>query len=254
MKLKTIKIMALALAGAALITASASAQLTYNDGELLLDFRATSGQGAGTNFEIDLGAADSAQFASGTVNLNLLLTAAQSTELTTLYGSNTNVVWSVGGGNIGTLGGAYSNGSTFFATQSGVPGNLASNVVPNGQAAQSNIMSGASGPTATTIDPTSITIANADSSGNSYFQQLTATNGQYFSLPITNPEASYIPGASLQLYAFQPNAALNGSPAAKTALATFTFGAVPEPSTYVLMLGGLIALVALKRRNSASTL
>ncbi|MCE0483752.1 MAG: PEP-CTERM sorting domain-containing protein [Methylacidiphilales bacterium] len=248
------KALLLALAGSALLATTASAQLTYNDGDLLLDFRATSGTGASTNFEVDLGAADQAQFASGTVYVPSLLTTAQANELSSLFsGNSANVVWSVGGSNVGTLGGNYTNGSTLFITQgtSAPTPVLKSNVAVFGQAAQANVGSGASGFTATTVDSNSVTISQSDS--NSYDSQLTATVGQYFSVPINNPEAAYN-GGSLTLYAIQPDAAVDGANATTYKLATFTFSAVPEPSTYVLMLGGLLALVVLKRRSTGSIL
>ncbi len=240
--------LSLALAGSAFVATAASAQIMNQDGELLLDFRATSGQGATTNFEVDLGAANLAQYQSGTVDLTNVLTATETSELNTLYGSNANVEWSVGGGNIGTLPAPYTNGSTFFITQSTTPGTLASNIVASGQSAESNVISGANGATATTISPGSITIAATDS--NSYTSQLTATAGQYFSTPINNPETAYVPngGATLTLYALQPDGGVDSGNATDYKLANFTFAAVPEPSTYVLMIGGLLTLVAFKRR------
>ena len=246
--------LSLALAGSALLATAASAQITYTDGDLLLDFRATSGTGAPTDFTVDLGAADLSLYQSGTVNLTNVLTATEKTELSTLYSGNSNVVWSVTGANSGTLmDSQYANGDTVFVTQasgSSAPV-LASNVVAaSGQPALSTVGSGVdkSDTSATAVDAGSATLAANNS--QSYSTELTATGGQYFSLPINSPETAYVAGggATLTLFAIQPDAAADSANATDYKLANFTFAAVPEPSTYALMLGGLVALVAFKRR------
>ena len=107
----------LAFAGAAAFLPSAArATIIYNDGDLILGFRATGGQGASTDYLIDLGPASSIvnsavpiTFAIGNIN----------GDLTTLFGSwatRADVFWSVSG--VQKIAGNGFANNTMFATRS----------------------------------------------------------------------------------------------------------------------------------------
>jgi len=93
----------LALAGMAIISPAAKAALTYNDGDLILGFYATSGTGSSIDYEVDLGSAANfvagGSFATGTpVQLSLGNIGA---DLAATYGAgwatNGNLNWSING-------------------------------------------------------------------------------------------------------------------------------------------------------------
>ena len=73
MKMKKITIALLAMAGSALLTTGAKAA-TYNTGDLLMGFRATTGTGFGTDYVLDLGSPVQFRDATSTFNLSVTYT------------------------------------------------------------------------------------------------------------------------------------------------------------------------------------
>lgn len=99
---------AAAVLSASLLSASA-ATVTYTQGDLLMGFRATGGQGAGTSYVVNIGQASGYRDATtyGTVPIAGDLNA----DLTALYGSNwstrSDILWGIAGtpSNTATVGG-----------------------------------------------------------------------------------------------------------------------------------------------------
>lgn len=107
----------LAFAGAAaLLPSAAQAAIIYNDGDLILGFRATGGQGASTDYLLDLGNA------STILNATTPITFAIGNiggDLTTIFGSwstRGDVFWSVSG--VQKIAGNGFANNTMFATRS----------------------------------------------------------------------------------------------------------------------------------------
>ena len=110
----------LAIAGAfALISNPANAAIVYADGDLILGFRATGGQGASTDYLVDVGSAATflTSIANNQVNLSL---GPIGTDLVALYGVNwssrVDLFWSLSGTQK-IAGNGFGN-NTMFATRS----------------------------------------------------------------------------------------------------------------------------------------
>ena len=115
---KTVGLLAIACA-LALTPDSAKAAIVYSDGDLILGFRATGGQGASTDYLIDIGSAATflASIANNRVNLSL---GPIATDLIALYGINwssrVDVLWSLSG--VQKIAGNTFGNNTMFATRS----------------------------------------------------------------------------------------------------------------------------------------
>jgi hypothetical protein len=97
MKLNTLTMSALALAGLALVGSTAQA-VSYNTGDLFLGFRATGGTGANTNYLINIGSAS--QFRDATSSFTLSISGIDA-DLTAIFGAwenRSDLLWSVIGG------------------------------------------------------------------------------------------------------------------------------------------------------------
>ena len=107
----------LAIAGAAaFLPSSARAAIVYSDGDLILGFRATGGQGASTDYLINLGPAATIINSTAPITFSLGNIGG---DLTTLFGSWTtrgDVLWSVSGVQKIAANGFANN--TMFATRS----------------------------------------------------------------------------------------------------------------------------------------
>ena len=107
----------LAMAGAfALISNPADAAIVYADGDLILGFRATGGQGASTDYLIDLGSAASIINSAGPITFAIGNIGG---DLTTIFGSwstRGDVFWSVSG--VQKIAGNGFANNTMFATRS----------------------------------------------------------------------------------------------------------------------------------------
>ena len=106
----------LAVAGAAAcLPSNAKATIIYNDGDLLLSFRATGGQGASTDYLVDLGSAASIINSAVPITFSIGNIGG---DLTTIFGSwatRGDVLWSVSG--VRKIAGNGFSNNTMFATR-----------------------------------------------------------------------------------------------------------------------------------------
>ena len=274
----------LAFAGtAAFLPSTAKAVIIYNDGDLILGFRATGGQGASTDYLIDLGPA------SSIINSAAPITFAIGNiggDLTTLFGSwstRGDVFWSVSG--VQKIAGNGFSTNTIFATRSDIisaplgtatttpwtrpttigAGTPAGKIQSMGQkygvgttgnvAGTDQIESGSI--SGALIQPTSQTnsfasfqpfgINTTGSSAYSYFNDANGIEGNFASGPIASV---------LDLYQLTP--AAGGLPAtfngnfsiSNGAAVTFTpAGFVPEPTAGLFVVSGAAILGGFRRRN-----
>jgi hypothetical protein len=94
--MKKNKIISGVVAAAALCAVNASAQITYNNGDLLAGFRVASGTGSGTDVIVDLGAINNFQPTAASQSFS-----GVSSALTSVFGNNlSGVYWSVFGANV----------------------------------------------------------------------------------------------------------------------------------------------------------
>ena len=104
-----------AVAGIALLASGASAALPYADGDIFLGFRATGGEGATTDYLVNIGSATQFTGASGQSTINVGNIA---TDLVNTYGADwktrSDVVWSVSG--VQSVAGNGFPNRTMFAT------------------------------------------------------------------------------------------------------------------------------------------
>ena len=100
-----------------LTTTGAHAVITFSDGDLILGFRATSGQGASTDYLVDLGSAASILASAAPRPFTL---GPIATDLSAIFGSNwfnrADVLWSVSG--VQKIAGNGFANNTMFATRS----------------------------------------------------------------------------------------------------------------------------------------
>jgi len=239
----------LAFAGLALIASSAKAQLVYNDGDLFIGYE----NGGAQDYLIDVGQAS--QFTtSSQLTLNL---GSTGTDLSSIFGSSwfgsSTVKWGAAGAT--TFGDGSAAGDTVWATststtpwsnsfdQSTPTGALATiggNFNGASSTANSNFAlleatsNGASWASFESVaNGGTGNAANSSTSGSlsGYFQPGIngLTNQKLYLTELT--EGSTTPGQVLGY--FQENS---------SGVVTFTGSAVPEPSTYALMILGMAAL------------
>jgi len=276
MKTQLMKLTMVALTGFAFLTPSAKASLTYNDGDLFLGFQAatTATQGATTSYVIDIGSITnfigSGTYAgSGIHNLSI---SGVALDLAATYGSawSSNATTGLMFGVIGTdyYGSVVGSGQTLFASkpettngvQSASPWSGASlgaqDGVGNTILNEFGAMYGSQNPTANNPAGTIQTNSVATQGDWAYYMPsatVTSTFG-YFGGTIE----AVLTGAANVVDLYQ----LNVDGGAGTLLGAFritsngtiqfsqnvsNFSSVPEPSTYALFGGGLIALVLLRR-------
>lgn len=270
MKLRFLTTALLAFAGA-LLTQSAQAAFTPGGqataGDLILAFEATSGTGSTLNYEVDLGSFT--QFTAATPTFSSININA---DLTSIYGAgwfnDTALSWSVSGTqNSGATSGGVRN-KTVFVTDPNAPTvwaaeNASQLGTPVGKIAA--VYNPSSSATAGT-QANSLSILTTDPS--SYTQA--SVNGTYGAFNTPNIEATFAASGTspvtLALDQLQPGAttfAAGTSVLVNTpdvfsisSNGTFAFGAqaVPEPSTYAMLLGGFLILWQLNRRKSASNI
>jgi hypothetical protein len=263
MKLRFLTTALVALASGALLTQSAQAAFTPGGqaaaGDLILAFQASSGTGSTLNYEVDLGSI--ASFTSGTSSIDL------SADLSSTYGAgwfnDTSLTWAVVGtannGTIPTSIGTIKNGSVLASTTSTIAAE-SKNQLSGSISAINALYNPATGTVGT--DGTSLTILTSDPSS---FNATTSGTGSYgFLGPINGSfAASGTTPVTLSLDLLQPGTG-NTAPGTSTTVGGFSLGsngtlsysaaAVPEPSTYALMVGGLLFLWQLNRRKSGSTI
>jgi hypothetical protein len=261
----------LALAGAALIETSASAQVITSTGDLVLGFQITdnAGTGATTDLEVDLGAYSNFTTLEGSgsvLNLNVGgvvdsgLGGLSATDLSSTYGagwnSRTDLTWSVFGtrGNpskesfLSSPSGATLNDetSTPLGNLSGKMGTVVTNL--NGQAQTAN-----SATASTALQTSTVGSYTFQITGNNAFTSDWNNGG---SVGGTQQGVSSAGATSLELFDLTNHS--SSTPGIE--VGTFTLGsngsltftatsAVPEPSTYALMGVGAFMLMLVMRRR-----
>ena len=248
----------LALAGAALLESSAMAQ-NFTSGDLLLNFRLTSGSGTtGSDLEVNLGLASAFNFSQ----TNQTLAQLNVSDLNTLYGaggtwnSNANLVWSIVGAN--------SSNDLFLSDPSATVLTTPISSTTTPKATISALYTEAGSPQG--ANSSSFVVSPTDA--NSYASVIKNVNslaGQYptdynfVAFEPTTEQGVSGSGTSIDLYEFTPATGKGGStPATITDLGTFVLGgngvltydpqAVPEPSTYALFGLGALVVVLMRRR------
>lgn len=282
MTTKSMSAALLALAGAAAyLPSSARAAIVYNDGDLILGFRATGGQGASTDYLIDLGLASTIINSTVPITFSLGNIGA---DLTTIFGNwatRGDVLWSVSG--VQKIAGNGFAANTMFATNSdpthgplgassSTPWTRPSSFGAGGPAGKIQSMglrygTGTTGNVAGTdqiestnapgalIQPTSQTnsfashmpfgINTTGSSAYTYFNDANGIEGTF----VTGTADSILdlyqltPGSGAS--AFTGNFSINNG-----AVVTFTpTGFVPEPTAGLSVLLGTAILGGLRRRS-----
>ena len=267
------------VSAACLVLSSGFAQaatVTANPGDLVLSFRATGGQGAAFNLEIDLGSLSNyLSLAPGTtINLSSRISLAdlQATYSTggtgNSWASRTDLFWSVAGtsGNTG-VGGL----PTFTLFGTSVGGTVYNRYTAGSQAVPSGLISTEVG-----------SLNGATTAGTAYSAILNAADAGSYSYQITdngNAQAPYTAGSQLNWGAvggapFENNPSLTTAtsdlyellPVARFAAPgtsigqfnlgsdgslSFTTAAVPEPSTWAMLGLGAGALLVARRRRAA---
>ena len=265
------------LAGAALSVSTANAQSTINvnTGDLILGFFATSGTGAGQDLEVDLGNAEKYITATPGEVFNLSGTAGLAlADITATYGSgwasNSTLEWGVIAGNTVTPIAGATTDSIWASDPESPAGTVSTPWTAGTRSNQANGSSealtaeiGLNGATSTANSSEAAVISQ--SVGDSYEATDNATSGEsfdYFSgnfaidQPVTNATSSHNSLAQLDaLYTStgEHTAQVLGTFDLNTTTGTFTFTAVPEPSSIGLTGVGflsLIGFVALRRRRS----
>lgn len=279
MKLKLLKTAVLALTGATLAVLSAKAATFTTDsnyidggaddgpaGDLILGVQST-GTGSTENYVVDLG--QYTEFTpTATINFGTNGTVAAAdlstfglTTAGTYTGSNANLVtWGViGVTNADNAAGAGTNLTyinTVFATQTSNPGAVKSGVLNTAATDALNL----AGNTYTSTANTNVGALVSSSASDSFASA--NTDPAYFGLTKAG-EVSFGSSLSLNLYQIDPDTDNPPNPnslGTTELLGKFTFtdgdlvfngaNAVPEPSTYVLDLGGMMLLLwMLKRRH-----
>ena len=282
---KTAGLLAIACA-LALTPDSANAAIIYNDGDLILGFRATGGQGASTNYLVDLGSASPLVTSTSPIVFSL---GNIGTDLSTIFGANwfsrADVLWSVSG--VQKISGNGFASNTMFATRSdSVDGPLGTNTT----APWNRPSTFAAGAPATKIQSLGLKYGQGTTGGVAGFDQMESTNAPGMGLiqPTSqgNSYDEYQPGGSqttgvsaygyfADLNGIEGNFASNGSGFSVLDLYTVAPGSggasfrdsvtisnggtltftppVPEPTAAVtLALGGMV-LASLRRRRATSS-
>jgi len=259
---KLITVTALALAVVSLVSTHASAQ-SAGTLDLILGFQASGGTGANTNLEIDLGPASNFATTTSSTSFSQLL----GSDLTATYGSNwatrTDLSWGISGitDNLGnntfdtTINTSNPRVSSDLSGPAGVMSSLVGGFNSGTLAGNANAVTVGNGTTpASTIGNSYTSLVGAGGGTNDYgfFQ-----HGQTQDVNATGPLGS------LELYHYFQSGKVSGKFPLATDLGTFTLGgsgstatltfqgvaAVPEPSTWMLALCGLLLILVIRRRN-----
>lgn len=252
------------IASALLAAAVASSAFAASSGDIILGFRATGGTGASSNLEVDLGNFDALPNGGTFVLTNI------NSDLTSIYGADwatrSDVLWGAAGA---TLLGATGNtepsrtlvgtvlapsslldgfssttpyNSTAAATQGGVAAKLTS--VYNTFTGTANNVVASSSTTSWTTEvgstPAAFNFFFKTSFDNNLDLATTSASGTYSAGDLYELVPASGPGTFLGTLAIQSNGDVTFS----------TFSAVPEPSTYAVILGScVLGFVALRRRK-----
>ena len=257
--IKQMKLCLLALAGAALLTPSVRAGIvSAQQDDLILGFYATGGTGAGLNLEVDLGSISN--FYNG-ANSGLTLSRLASQDLIDTYGaswgSRTDLFW----GAAATDGNAQAdpNGklaSTLWATGLTAPAvgtsGLQSPAATRIGGVYQGFVGSLNGSTSTSNSSAAASIANS-ASGSWSSQETGGNSFGYFSPKIDGQVSSV---GTLQLYELQPSSTFPRPAATDIGSLVLTqtgvsFQAVPEPSTWMMVMFGLGMSTVMSRQRRA---
>jgi len=253
----------------AVFAGTASAQ-NFQAGDLVLDFRASSGTGAGQDLEVNLGLGSSFNFStSETVLSSTVLNADLVAVYGTNWSSNATLVFSIVGANGSNGTGANDiyisdpgNSSTVTATSPAATSGNAGQITP--------LYSETSG---TAVGTNAYNVTETTLDGSTYRAVLTDYNNthgtgpyaaNYGFVPFITEQTVSTSGSSLDLYLQTPSISHPSVVAAtSTDEGTFTLGGngaltftaeggavVPEPSTYALFGLGALVLVLMRRRTA----
>ncbi len=282
--IRTTKLAALALA--MLVTNQSNAALSYSDGNLILGFRATGGQGGNTNYLVNLGSA--ATFRDATAQLTLSLGNIDA-DLDTIFGGSWNtrvdLNWSISGVQ-STAGNGFGNRTLFATRAQGFPNAAlgSSNSTPWARASTST-----QGPPTLKIAALGTKFGTGTTGGVSGTDQMESTNAPgfgliqphvqtnsfeefmsngsqsasgssyaYFSGGIEGSFANGASGSALDLYFLAP--LTGGGPGvyegsfsiSNNAAITFTPTGVPEPGSALMLAMGCAALLTKRRRQQTA--
>lgn len=252
----------MALAAAGIIGSAVPAKaLVYTNSDLFVGFRATAGDGTEWAYLVNIGQAS--QFTAGTSFTLDAISAGIGADLTALYGDGWNlagstVSWGIFGAN---------NTTTLYASKERT--DLAAQSVPWANLGTNPRQSTASG----ILSAIAPWVNNAPAGGSGYtpvnlqagIQSSTIGQGYVFQLTSgvtdfssssqwSDIEGSFANGVAnsvLDLYSVNANTTYRGYFTINDqGIISFTTSAIPEPSTYALLvIAGTVALVALRRRH-----
>jgi hypothetical protein len=261
MKLPSLKLAALAIAGLAVFSPSAkAATVTTSVGDLILGVYQTNGvpaDGAGKSYEVDLGSFTSFPSTASNVNLSSLVSI---TDLDAIFGGSAGlattdwfVVGTQGTGTLSYPGGATPAQNTVFITDS------ASSAPVGADASGGALGAGPASQIGGLQANLDVTPFSSNSPAAAEFSVAVPANGPQFGLNADIITQTAFAGSD-SFYELSPNG--HSSTGIVTPLGsfdfvggtTFTFNpvAAPEPSTYALMGLGALLLVITARRRMAS--
>lgn len=265
---------AFAVTIAAFMAVPASAAITYTEGDILLGFRASGGDGSTVSYIVDIGNYTQFQAGSSIANLNLTNSLGNlGADLAATYGDGTNgtTAWyertDLSWGLVGKLNG--SPNSTVFASDpqtysGGVltpsdPWSPLLNSALNSTKGQIQAVTATLGTATTTANSTKATLQTNVSNTSSYNYQVTNGATDFGTLSNwTSIEGNFgngTAGTALDLYKFAPGSSVSNlgtfSISDSGVLSFTALAAAPEPSRALLLMGGALSF-ALRRRRVAA--
>ena len=266
----------LAFAGAAaLLPSTANAVIVYNDGDLILGFRASGNQGATTDYLIDLGSASSIVNSTSPITFSIGNIGA---DLTTIFGgwsTRPDVFWSVSGVQKSAGNGFLAN--TIFATRSDtVDGPLGTNTTtpwsrPSSfgagapalkvQALGTKYGGADAGQSESIVVPGALIQATSVASSYAFYQANVGSNGAAAFAQFSDPngiEGNFASGpftgsGVLDLYQVVPGSGASAFKGNFTIdnLGAVTFTPTPEPTAAIGLALGATVLASLRRRRTS---